>query len=289
MTTNTRQDNPHLQRSAFTLIELLVVIAIIAILAAVLFPVFATAREKARQSTCASNQKQIVLAMLQYANDYDEVYPAAAGNSDNTGTYAPTAGWAMQVYPYVKSFNVFLCPDDQVIRNTNHFPGTTTTVPVSYAMPDSDNGGKYGCTGPNTNCAGMAGYYDGVIWMSWNMSQIQAAATTLMLVEFYSPYNSLPATNYETDDANAPSINYPCNMPSTTAASDIGKFSGWGVNAQDASTNGIAVHSQGWNYGFADGHVKFLQPQQTIGATPSGCLVNGYSNVKGMWTVNPND
>src|ERR1700722_16915261 len=65
-----------MKRTGFTLIELLVVIAIIAILAAILFPVFAAAREKARQTSCASNLKQIGLAILQYAQDYDELYPA---------------------------------------------------------------------------------------------------------------------------------------------------------------------------------------------------------------------
>ncbi|MBZ0172326.1 MAG: DUF1559 domain-containing protein, partial [Phycisphaerales bacterium] len=63
------------RRLAFTLIELLVVIAIIAILAAILFPVFARAREKARQSSCASNLKQLALGLMQYAQDYDETYP----------------------------------------------------------------------------------------------------------------------------------------------------------------------------------------------------------------------
>src|ERR1700760_1989216 len=73
------------RREAFTLIELLVVIAIIAILAAILFPVFAQVREKARQATCASNQKQIGLGILQYVQDNDEIYPFAAGNYPGVG------------------------------------------------------------------------------------------------------------------------------------------------------------------------------------------------------------
>ena len=87
----------------FTLIELLVVIAIIAILAAILFPVFAKVREKARQISCLSNMKQIGLGMVQYNQDYDEKFTG----SDNWGQ-----GWAEHLYPYVKSKNVFLCPDD---------------------------------------------------------------------------------------------------------------------------------------------------------------------------------
>jgi prepilin-type N-terminal cleavage/methylation domain len=100
-------------RSAFTLIELLVVIAIIAILAAILFPVFAQAREKARQSGCLSNQKQIGLALLQYLQDADETYPRAwygAGNgpSNNVDRYK----WHDALMPYVKNEQVYTCPSD---------------------------------------------------------------------------------------------------------------------------------------------------------------------------------
>ncbi|RYX86740.1 DUF1559 domain-containing protein [bacterium] len=91
-------------RSAFTLIELLVVIAIIAILAAILFPVFARARENARKTSCLSNEKQIGLAMLQYIQDYDERYPV---QDEHT---TPPYMWYKPVQPYVKSAQVFRCP-----------------------------------------------------------------------------------------------------------------------------------------------------------------------------------
>lgn len=100
-----------MSRKAFTLIELLVVIAIIAILAAILFPVFATAREKARQTSCASNEKQLGLAFLQYAQDYDENWPTTGWvNSGNNQPYG--TGWAGILYSYVKATGVFACPDD---------------------------------------------------------------------------------------------------------------------------------------------------------------------------------
>ncbi len=86
-----------LSRRGFTLIELLVVIAIIAILAAILFPVFAQAREKARQTTCTSNQKQIGLAVMMYISDYDETFPWGASNA-----MTPTQTWYDLVEPYVK-------------------------------------------------------------------------------------------------------------------------------------------------------------------------------------------
>jgi prepilin-type N-terminal cleavage/methylation domain-containing protein/prepilin-type processing-associated H-X9-DG protein len=105
----------------FTLIELLVVIAIIAILAAILFPVFAQAREKARAITCASNLKQIGLGMLQYVQDYDETFPQAEWFDGGNNTYA---SWREDIYPYVKEglgvpgfgyptarIGVWLCPD----------------------------------------------------------------------------------------------------------------------------------------------------------------------------------
>ena len=90
----------------FTLIELLVVIAIIAILAAILFPVFAKVREKARQTACLSNLKQIGLGITQYVQDNDEMTP------NGTDQYARCSGWAWQIYPYVKSVGAFKCPDD---------------------------------------------------------------------------------------------------------------------------------------------------------------------------------
>ena len=89
----------------FTLIELLVVIAIIAILAAILFPVFSRAREKARQTSCASNMKQLGLAVMMYAQDYDETLPIPfSGLGWWTGT------WKERIFPYVKNIQVYACP-----------------------------------------------------------------------------------------------------------------------------------------------------------------------------------
>jgi len=94
----------------FTLIELLVVIAIIAILAAILFPVFAKAREKARQSSCLSNVKQIGLAFLQYVQDYDERWPIMYW-SGTTNRWEPYGiYWGGEIAPYVKNTQIFLCP-----------------------------------------------------------------------------------------------------------------------------------------------------------------------------------
>ncbi len=94
------------KRRGFTLIELLVVIAIIAILAAILFPVFARAREKARQTSCLSNVKQLGLGVMMYAQDYDEVLPV----SHNPEVPSDANNWYEVIMPYVKNQQIFTCP-----------------------------------------------------------------------------------------------------------------------------------------------------------------------------------
>ena len=110
-----------MKTKGFTLIELLVVIAIIAILAAILFPVFAKVREKARQTSCLSNEKQIGLALMQYVQDFDEKYPAREYNND------AAQSWRVVVFPYVKAKGVFSCPSNPS-GSTNGFDG----YPISY-------------------------------------------------------------------------------------------------------------------------------------------------------------
>jgi prepilin-type N-terminal cleavage/methylation domain-containing protein/prepilin-type processing-associated H-X9-DG protein len=115
---------PLLRKAGFTLIELLVVIAIIAILASILFPVFARARENARRSSCQSNMKQIALGTLMYSQDFDEKFPIAGGCG---GT---VYSWSHYTEPYIKSKQVFTCPSYATVS-----PYATATNPTaSYAV-----------------------------------------------------------------------------------------------------------------------------------------------------------
>src|ERR1035437_3779628 len=102
-----------MQRRGFTLIELLVVIAIIAILAAILFPVFARAREKARQTSCTSNLKQLGLGMMMYCQDYDDCTPIAY-SGDNPGVTWWSFTWKERIYPYVKNYQLYDCPSKRM-------------------------------------------------------------------------------------------------------------------------------------------------------------------------------
>src|SRR5579862_3546832 len=166
------------KRTGFTLIELLVVIAIIAILAAILFPVFAQAREKARQATCLSNEKQIALAMLMYNQDYDEKLPGATdaqkiiqlGTCSNStpGTWDSPASdgiadWSWEMYdtgpggearmtwdvliqPYMKSHGALTCPDD-LQKTFNVISYNHAQVERSYSVANGILDYKHTCQG----------------------------------------------------------------------------------------------------------------------------------------------
>jgi prepilin-type N-terminal cleavage/methylation domain-containing protein/prepilin-type processing-associated H-X9-DG protein len=232
------------KKFGFTLIELLVVIAIIAILAAILFPVFAKAREKARQTTCASNEKQLGLAFMQYAQDYDEQLPFGGGG-DWCGNWAGQ-GWSYELYTYVKSTGAFVCPDD-----------TYPNGGVSYAYNSTLT---WGC--------GAGGYKYNPICVP-KMAILDGPSKTVLLCEASDVRGTNPSY---TPDQN-------WNDPSTAGISgwqsaaclntgylgdDSGTFSnlkigdnGWG-NGDCVSAN-LGYHTNGSNFLMCDGHVKWLR------------------------------
>jgi prepilin-type N-terminal cleavage/methylation domain-containing protein/prepilin-type processing-associated H-X9-DG protein len=235
-------------KSAFTLIELLVVIAIIAILAAILFPVFASAREKARSIACLSNMKQLGLGFMQYNQDYDEREPTGVN------WYTPGGnGWASQLYAYIKSTNVFVCPDD-----------STTNVISSYSY----NSNNVTPTGTTVTAASISTYL--------------SPSKTILLSEVVGNGDPNNAFSVALDPSNALSDGYSSGGRSAagygTFINGVGYFTspvtlkyatGW-VRNSDTEYYGQAAHyyysakagrhNGGANYVLADGHAKFLQP-----------------------------
>ncbi|HEY3331771.1 MAG TPA: DUF1559 domain-containing protein [Capsulimonadaceae bacterium] len=243
--------------TAFTLIELLVVIAIIAILAAVLFPVFATAREKARQTTCASNEKQIGLALLQYAQDNDEVLVTGRPTYFGTTNYTT---WDMVIAPYVRMGNQYnfagnwawmagnnapwaACPDDTIVHAQGN--PATNLQPRSYALVSA---------------------YKGVGSVGQPLSKIPSVSSTLLVAETVCRGNNVG--DYHATTVDCPGTQWDNN--GGTPAFQQGN------------------HSGGWNYLFCDGHVKWLDPRLTV--SPGANLVNtGGTGPRGMWTIDDTD
>ena len=215
------------QRHGFTLIELLVVIAIIAILAAILFPVFARAREKARQTTCLSNEKQLGLVFMQYTTDYDETMPASLQKP----------GWAAETFPYVKSADTYACPDD---TSTTADPSRSR---CSYAF--------------NQNFILNFGTPKPII-----LSYMNAPASTVILVEICNgglrwSTPTLLASDYSPigDGYNHP--NYSDSTPLGWYRTGLMGNRATFYNAT-AGSDFTPRHSEGSNFVAADGHAKWL-------------------------------
>lgn len=269
-------------KSGFTLIELLVVIAIIAILAAILFPVFARARENARKTSCLSNMKQIGLGVIQYTGDYDSNYPPAYYYKNNSSSAAGYVQWSGLVQPYVKSEQLFVCPSQPGGGHTPTFPALDTQVArTSYIaneviMPRLKSSTVMASAGLSVV----------------NESLIDTTSQTIMVAEIASdlarlagtsaggganpnkshrPTNGLgegsATTVYDSEDGMTGPM-YPADI---ATALDQLKASHTPSNSDLRITyTAYDRHLDGSNYLFADGHAKWMRVEATL--APSNFL-----------------
>lgn len=191
-------------RTGFTLIELLVVIAIIMILSAILMPVFAGAKETSRGAVCASNQRQLGLASLQYTQDNDDIYPCAFYTNPFTQPNHPNAGftWVQSIMPYVKNERVFLCPSTSYKSRAATWqrllPGTSS---ISWAnLGYGWNVGFHTTNGPGSQNFGLGFFLDSRLATkrAVRSSAVARPASTVMLgdVDNYPWYYSIVHSCY---------------------------------------------------------------------------------------------
>ncbi len=265
------------RNSAFTLIELLVVIAIIAILAAILFPVFAQAREAARTTVCLSNEKQIALALMMYVQDYDETMPCAfAGINPINNGGVNVIPYDMQLMPYIKEANVFTCPSDAIPRDNSSIGGfwdgnyAARQIKRSYgyignintAQYDSDpsnpnNCGGGACADPNT---GMSAWGQG-----YTLASIDQPASTLAIVESYAGNGGGGAYNDSVVGSPWGGLFTGCDTyklagRTKPAVTPTDTYQGTNSSCKSQYTDPTLIPTKGHrnqgNYVFADGHVK---------------------------------
>ena len=238
------------KRSGFTLIELLVVIAIIAILAAILFPVFAQAREKARTISCLSNMRQLGTSVLMYSQDYDELYPLAFGYDTGVGGWASTfrlpvpkawgipedararaadGNWINSTQPYTKNFQIVTCPSGTNIGFAGGNPYPSSTVAR----------------------AKVSATYNGLL-MAYSQAGVNTPASLPMITEGYGQGQidglslAFPALQCPTS-SDLSCVYKPCG--GTGNGSTSAWFGTFGAKA--------GVHNGGINVTLTDGHAKF--------------------------------
>ncbi|MFM7321270.1 MAG: DUF1559 domain-containing protein, partial [Armatimonadota bacterium] len=226
---------------AFTLIELLVVIAIIAILAAILFPVFAQAREKARSIACLSNCRQIGLGLMMYAQDYDERSPSADHDSEDAADLYP---WYAPLQPYIKNDGVFRCPS------------VGGTAPEAYAIPlDAAIWSRL-----RTDYLINGFFSHGLAYASFSTPSEQ-----IVVAERRARWAAFDYHAWIEPDGHDGGDEAPGSW-------GRGKLdgSGFALDGMTPDPTNIGRHQQGSNHVFGDGHAKWMRFSQTLQPGPAG-------------------
>ena len=234
-------------RHGFTLIELLVVIAIIAVLSAILFPVFAQARESARKATCLSHEKEIGTAIMMYVNDYDEMYPMGYYYELGGATAGRRDQWCYNIQPYVKNNAIFKCLTDFIPTPPASSSGyMDLTVPALSYIP---------------NYAIMPAHDGGTV----NMASVGTPASVIIIAEKQYKIGAKTLKSYAGTSGFVPDT--PNSNPYCRAT--VAGVKGAIARPSDSNYKLTRVafyrHMEGSNFIFCDGHVKYHKLEQTLG------------------------